>query len=131
MIGRAHVIIFCILLARGGANHDKLYFHPKKRERARTGHRVNKIAGSYFDPCVHTFFFIRIEFTRRDYKNTKAEICSKYFPKSGKYYLWGMKVHARKSILNTSMGVEVVEDFPKLGLNIRISQAQKNIMSYL
>ena len=36
-------------LSNDSSNHDKLYFHLKKREWAPTGHRGGKIMGCYFD----------------------------------------------------------------------------------
>ena len=41
----------CKYLSNGSSDHNKLYFHPKKRERAPTGHRGSEIVRSYFDPC--------------------------------------------------------------------------------
>ena len=39
-------------------NDDKIYFHPKKRERAPTGHRGSKIAGGLSVPLRGSFAFL-------------------------------------------------------------------------
>ena len=65
---------------------------------------------------TYTLFFIRIPFIRisrlsfADFYSKTTEIFV-----SGSNKVWLMKVHIRKSVLNTSFGVGVGGKFPEIG----------------